>query len=81
MEYCFFSGADSLMMLQSSGFNLKIFKKIILNFMAVKFLLILRKHILKILTGQGAFVKIQSIKGILLAIHKNFVPQIFEAVQ
>ena len=27
MEYCFFSGADSLMMLQSSGFNLKIFKK------------------------------------------------------
>ena len=30
---------------------------------------------------QGAFVKIQSIKGILLAIHKNFVPQISEAVQ
>ena len=32
MEYCFFSGADNLMILQSSGFNLKILKRINLNF-------------------------------------------------
>ena len=48
MEYCFFSGADNLMILQSSGFNLKILKKNYSYFLDSKILLILRKHILKI---------------------------------